>query len=71
MGDSRRHIFTYIQVGASNRNKAGGCLPRKKKKMAWLLRIHFYISSQKTDFYNPLLVIRYIGPNLQVEMLED
>lgn len=24
MGDSWRHILTYIQVGASNRNKAGG-----------------------------------------------
>lgn len=23
MGDSRRHIFTYIQVGPSDRNKAG------------------------------------------------
>lgn len=23
MGDSRGHIFTYIQVGPSNRNKAG------------------------------------------------
>lgn len=23
MGDSRRHIFAYIQVGASDRNKAG------------------------------------------------
>lgn len=31
MGDSWRHILTYIQVGASNRNKAGGGLCHVKK----------------------------------------
>lgn len=76
MGDSGRHVPTYIQVGASNRNQAGGVLCHIKEYKEKKQLIHHCCEGvafmNKTSNVTVLShFIRYTAPNPQVEMSGD